>query len=144
MKDGEWDTYRQLLDDIVSQQSDKDKENCKKITQYLWNNREAAHLRCDESICGSCTESIVSHVLSERLSRSPLSWSEPGLTKMTMLRVYTGNGGQIVANDVRVSISKEDAKQEQNDFKHGWKKYKNYMERQIDLILSANYTDVFE
>lgn len=61
-----------------------------------------------------------------------------------MLRVYTGNGGQVVADDIRVSIGKDDAQQEQNDLKNGWKKYNNYMEQQIDLILSANYTDVFE
>ena len=116
---------------------------CKKVAGYLWNNREAAHLRCDENICGSCTESIVSHVLSERLSRSPFSWSEPGLAKMAMLRVYRKNGNRIVADDIRVSVSKEDAQQELKSLSHGWKKYNNYMNRQIDLILSADYSDIF-
>lgn len=144
LADGKWATYKKLLDDIADQQSGKNRDNCKKVTQYLWNNREAAHLRCDENICGSCTESIVSHVLSERLSRSPFSWSESGLAKMAMLRVYTKNGGRVVADDIRVSITKEDARQELKDLSHGWNKYNNYMSRQIDLILSADYTDVFE
>ena len=55
------------------------KENCKKVILYLWNNRQAAQFRYSPEICGSCTESLVSHVLSERLSRMPLAWSERGL-----------------------------------------------------------------
>ena len=144
LKAGNWDTYKKLLTDIISLQSDKDREKCKKIADYLWNNREAAHLRCDENICGSCTESIVSHVLSERLSRSPFSWSEPGLAKMAMLRVYRKNGNQIVADDIRVSVSKEDKQQDLNSLSNGWKKYNNYMNRQIDSILSVDYSELFD
>lgn len=66
---------------------------------YLWNNRQAAHLRYSPDICGSCTESLVSHVLSERLSRTPLAWSERGLEKMTMLVVYRKNGRKVTAKD---------------------------------------------
>jgi len=121
LKAGNWDTYKKLLKAIVSLQNDNNREKCKKVVQYLWNNREAAHLRCDETICGSCTEPIVSHVLSERLSRSPFSWSEPGLAKMAMLRVYRKNGNRIVADDIRVSVSKEDAQKELKSLSHGWK-----------------------
>ena len=144
LKDGNWDALRKLLDDIIAAQNDKDRVNCKKVTQYLWNNREAAHRRYDETICGSCTEPTVSHVLSERLSRSPFSWSEHGLAKMAMLRVYTRNGGRVVADDIRVSITKEEAKKELKTLRHGWKKYINYMNDQIGSILSADYSDVFE
>lgn len=144
LKAGNWDTYKKLLKAIVSLQNDNNREKCKKVVQYLWNNREAAHLRCDETICGSCTEPIVSHVLSERLSRSPFSWSELGLAKMAMLRVYRKNGNRIVADDIRVSVSKEDAQKELKSLSHGWKIYNNYMNRQIDLVLSADYSDIFE
>ena len=105
---------------------------CRKVAQYLGNNREAVYLRYDKSICGSCTESIVSHVLSERLSRSPFSWFKPSLAKMAMLQVYTMNGGRVVADDIRVSTSKEDAQQELKSLSHDWKKYNNYMDRQIE------------
>lgn len=49
---------------------------------------------------GSCTEAMVSHVLSERLSRNPMGWSEAGLSKMSMLRVFVVNGGKVQPADV--------------------------------------------
>jgi hypothetical protein len=49
---------------------------------------------------GSCTEAMISHVLSERLSRNPMGWSKAGLSKMAMIRVYVMNGGKIEAADV--------------------------------------------
>jgi hypothetical protein len=49
---------------------------------------------------GSCTEAMVSHVLSERFSRNPMGWSKAGLSKMAMIRVFVMNGGSIVPADV--------------------------------------------
>jgi hypothetical protein len=49
---------------------------------------------------GSCTEAMVSHVLSERFSRSPMGWSKKGLSKMAAIRVFTMNGGRIEPADV--------------------------------------------
>jgi hypothetical protein len=51
---------------------------------------------------GSCTEAMVSHVLSERFSRNPMGWSRPGLSKMAMIRVFVMNGGRIEPADVTV------------------------------------------
>ena len=48
--------------------------------------------RYTEDIMGSCTEGLVSHIYSERLSRDPMGWSEAGLNRMAELRVYTRNG----------------------------------------------------
>jgi hypothetical protein len=56
---------------------------------------------------GSCTEAMVSHVLSERLSRSPMGWSRAGLSKMAMIRVYVMNGGGIEPADVTAWKGKE-------------------------------------
>ena len=106
-------------------QDDKHREKCKKVIVYLWKHRRAIQLRLSLDICGSCTESIVSHVLSERLSRSPLAWSERGLQKMAMLRVYAKNGGVVSSKDIRVSLSKEDAKIESATLRNGWSKYFN-------------------
>ena len=50
---------------------------------------------------GSCTEGLVSHVLSERLSRDPMGWSEKGLGKVAKLRVYIKNGGEITAQELK-------------------------------------------
>jgi hypothetical protein len=50
---------------------------------------------------GSCTEAMVSHVLSERFSRSPMGWSREGLSKMAAIRVFAMNGGRIEPIDVK-------------------------------------------
>ena len=144
LKDGNWKTYKKLLEDIYALQTDKDRKNCKDVIRYLWNNRQAAHLRYDSEICGSCTESLVSHVLSERLSRTPLAWSELGLANMTMLVVYCKNGQKITAKDIRVSLNRDEQRREASFRRNGWEKYNNYMNRQLDLILDADWANAFE
>lgn len=144
LRDGNWKTYKKLLETIYTLQTGKDRENCKKVILYLWNNRQAAHLRYSPDICGSCTESLVSHVLSERLSRTPLAWSELGLEKMAMLVVYRKNGGIITTKDIRVSLTREEHDSEALLRREGWNKYNSYMNRQIDLILSTDWADAFE
>ena len=143
LKEGKWETCKKLLKDIYALQDDKRKTGCKEVAGYLWRHRQAIQLRLSLDICGSCTEPIVSHVLSERLSRSPLAWSERGLKNMTMLRVYAKNGGVISAKDIRVSLSKEDAKREIDSLRGGWSKYNRYLNRQIDLILNTDWTTAF-
>ena len=144
LRDGNWKTYKKLLWNIYAMQTDKDKESSKAVIRYLWNNRQAAHLRRDSNICGSCTESLVSHVLSERLSRTPLAWSEHGLTQMTMLVVYRKNGQAVSAKDIRVSLNHDEQSREAALRRNGWNKYNNYMDRQLDLILSADWVSAFE
>ena len=101
-------------------------------------------MRYASDICGSCTESLVSHVLSERLSRTPLAWSEQGLAKMTMLVVYHKNGQKVSAKDIRISLNRDEQKKETERFRGGWEKYNSYMDRQVDSILSADWASVFE
>ena len=144
LKDGNWKTYKKLLGDIYTLQTGKDRESCKKVILYLWNNRQAAHLRYSPDICGSCTESLVSHVLSERLSRTPLAWSERGLEKMTMLVVFRKNGRKVTARDIRVSLTREEQDREVLLHRDGWNKYNGYMNRQIDSILDTDWTAAFE
>ena len=144
LRDGNWKSYKKLLETIYALQTGKDRENCKKVILYLWNNRRAAHLRYSPDICGSCTESLVSHVLSERLSRTPLAWSERGLEKMAMLVVYRKNGRKITAKDIRVSLTREELDREALLHRDGWDKYNNYMNRQIDSILDTDWVGAFE
>lgn len=144
LKKGNWETYRKLLKAIYAQQSEKDKGSCGAVITYLWNNRKAAQLRYSPEICGSCTEALVSHVLSERLSRTPLAWSEQGLRKMTMLVVYHKNGGCVTEKDIRVTLSREAQDREALLLHNGWDKYNNYMNRQIDLILDTDWSTAFE
>ena len=144
LKDGNWKTYKKLLGNIYALQTDKDRENSKAVIRYLWNNRQAAHLRYDSGICGSCTESLVSHVLSERLSRTPLAWSERGLAQMTMLVVYNKNGQAVSASDIRVSLNRDEQSREASLRRNGWDKYNNYMDRQLDFTLSADWATAFQ
>ena len=144
LKDGNWKTYKKLLGNIYALQTGKDRENSKAVIRYLWNNRQAAHLRYDSGICGSCTESLISHVLSERLSRTPLAWSERGLAQMTMLVVYNKNGQTVSAGDIRVSLNRDEQDREASLRRYGWDKYNNYMDRQLDWILSSDWTGAFE
>ena len=144
LRDGNWKTYKKLLETIYVLQTGKDRERCRPVISYLWNNRQAAHLRYSSDICGSCTESLVSHVLSERLSRTPLAWSERGLEKMTMLVIYRKNGGKVTTKDIRVSLTREAQNREALLRRDGWNKYNSYMIRQIDSFLNTNWADVFE
>ncbi len=144
LKDGNWKTYKKLLGNIYALQTDKDRESSKAVIRYLWNNRQAAHLRYDSGICGSCTESLVSHVLSERLSRTPLAWSERGLAQMTMLVVYNKNGQAVSASDIRVSLNRDEQGREVSLRRNGWDKYNNYMDRQLDLTLNADWATAFQ
>ena len=144
LRDGKWETYEKLLGDIYKLQTGKDREHSKEVILYLWKNRESAHLRYDPDICGSCTESMISHVLSERLSRTPLAWSEQGLANMTMLVIYRKNGKRVTAKDIRVSMSRDEQRREASLRSKGWEKYNNYLDKQLDLILSADWAGVFE
>lgn len=82
------------------------------------------------NVCGSCTEPLVSHVLAERLSRTPCAWSERGLDVMTMLRAYRANGCKVTRKDINTGIA--DREQEQKDLKlrkeKGYEKYGKYFE----------------
>ena len=70
---------------------------------YLMNNWDEIVNRSALDVPGSCTEGLVSHVLSERLSRDPMGWSEEGLGKLAKLRVYVKNGGEITANAFKMN-----------------------------------------
>lgn len=57
--------------------------------------------RESKDMTGSCTEAMISHVLSERFSRDPMGWSDKGLGALAKLRVYVKNGGRIEAKDFK-------------------------------------------
>lgn len=65
---------------------------------YILNNWTAARvrLRHEEGVIGSSTEGHVYHVLSSRMSTKPMGWSVVGASKMTELRAYYLNGGDML------------------------------------------------
>ncbi|NLZ27344.1 MAG: ISLre2 family transposase [Firmicutes bacterium] len=79
----------------------KQEKRVREFLQYVVNNWDGIVQRYTKGIVGSCTEGLVSHVYSERLSRNPMGWSEAGLNKMAELRVYTRNGCRVSGEDFK-------------------------------------------
>lgn len=65
---------------------------------YIMSNWGAAKLRLKHKngVKGSSTEGHVSHVLSARMSSRPMGWSRTGAEKMSELRAYALNGGDML------------------------------------------------
>jgi len=90
----------------------KDLEELKEFQTYLLSNWEACVNAYKEDMGGSCTEGLVSHILSERFSRNPMGWSEEGLGKLSILRVYLENGGKIKAEHFKASYENDERHKE--------------------------------
>jgi len=86
-----------------------------------------------EGSIGSCTEAMVSHVLSQRFSRSPMGWSKEGLSKMAMIRVYVCNGGKVEPADTTAWKRKSD----KNSVIAKYDKYEALVKEQQDKILKG-------
>ena len=65
---------------------------------YIQSNWTSAKIRLSErsSICGCSAEGHVSHVLASRMSSRPMGWSRLGCDKMSHLRAYYYNGGDML------------------------------------------------
>lgn len=74
---------------------DKKRKRLEDNLKYILNQWDGVVERYKDGSVGSCTEAMISHVLSERLSRDPMGWSEDGLKAMASLRVYVKNGGKV-------------------------------------------------
>jgi hypothetical protein len=98
---------------------------------YILSNWDAIQRRQEEGMQGSCTEALISHVLSERLSRNPMGWSEDGLAQMAMLRVYRANGERVRAENIKASPRLKEKKAPRDI-----EKYREIAERQGKELLS--------
>ena len=65
------------------------------LRTYLMNHWEAIVRRFSLNLPGCCTEGLVSHLLSERVSRDPQGWGKEGLGALTSLRIFCENGGSV-------------------------------------------------
>lgn len=65
--------------------------------RYLKNNWKGIRRRVNGSdgVTGSSTEGHVSHVLSARMSSRPMGWSREGANRLSRLRIYWVNGGDM-------------------------------------------------
>ena len=87
---------------------------------------------------GSCTEPLISHTLSECLSKNPLAWSKEGLGKMAMLRIFEENGGKITSEHIRISRDKSKRRKDFNVLRNGLEIYNKYAEEQVKSVFAAN------
>lgn len=88
----------EYIQELLQEELTKDEaEKIRKFAVYLLGNWEEIRRRiAEDSLPGSCTEGLISHVLSDRFSRDPLGWSEEVLGKLVMIRLYLKNGGELV------------------------------------------------
>jgi hypothetical protein len=72
----------------------KEVEACRK---YIQNNWLGIIVRYEDAGAdwGCSAEGQISHVLSARESSCPMGWSKIGVHKMTQLRIFTRNGGNV-------------------------------------------------
>ena len=85
---------RILIESLESSLEDaSEREKLAAFAGYLKNNWDALVRRYQGDLPGSCTEGLVSHVLSERFSRNPMGWSREVLGKLSKVRVFRLNGG---------------------------------------------------
>ena len=132
-----YEAFERYCEKIFSKQStEKGQEKVRKFVEYCANHWSAIVARMSKETCGSCTEPQVSHVLSDRLSRNPIAWSKDGLNRMTMLVVYTKNGGKVCAKDVRIRVNE----QAMADFhEDGYARYSDYAKKQSDEMLNVKH-----
>ena len=67
-------------------------------------------IKKEEGVMGSNTENHISHVLSARMSSRPMGWSKEGADKVSQLRIYWKNSGEI--NEQLHGQMEEDKKEE--------------------------------
>ena len=131
IKENRFESFAVYCSSISKKQDEKSRKKLEEIVNYFQNNWDSIVERLNGNHCGSCTEPLVSHILSERLSRNPLAWSKEGLGKMAMLRVFEENGGKVTADHIRISRSKSDRTKDFYALKNGFEIYNKYAEEQI-------------
>jgi len=78
----------------------------KKYFANQWQGIEA-HDIYKEKLTGCCQEGQVHHTLSERLSTDAKVWVEDGIDKMSQLRAYTQNGGDVYQKIIDITTTEK-------------------------------------
>ena len=126
----------------VKQTTDDARQKVLDFVSYCANHWSAIVARMSKETCGSCTEPLVSHVLSDRLSRDPIAWSKDGLNRMTMLVAYSKNGGRISSENVRIRLNRASRS---NFIEDGYAIYCDYAMKQADDVLKVKHDwSIFE
>lgn len=103
----------EIKEDEQLERNTKQLENrLKKIKEtktYLMNQWEGieSHDTYKDKLTGCCQEGQVHHTLSERLSTDAKVWSEDGIDKVSQLRAFRQNGGDIYEKIVDISTAEK-------------------------------------
>ena len=143
--ENKYDLFALYCSSISQKQDEKGRKKLEETVSYFKSNWDSIVERVNGVHCGSCTEPLVSHILSERLSRNPLAWSKEGLEKMAMLRVFKENGGKVTADHIRISRSKTDRTKDHYALQNGFAIYNKYAEKQIKAAFGGKHDwSIFE
>lgn len=97
LEKGERKRLKEWVKEKEEKVGEKEKKQLEEGLGYIEKNWKGIRMRIkkEEGVIGSSTESHVSHVLSERMSSRPMGWSRKGAGKLSRLRIYWKNGGEM-------------------------------------------------
>ncbi|MDD5903483.1 MAG: hypothetical protein PUC64_00725 [Clostridium sp.] len=78
VREKDFDTFIRFCALIDEKQDKKGKKALAELVNYFHNNWDSIVGRLNGGHCGRCTEPLISHILSERISRKPLRGAESG------------------------------------------------------------------
>lgn len=99
MRRGTKSDFNQVVEEImICTVEESAQKRVMKSAGYFLSNWSAARIRLRKpnGIVGSSTEGHVSHVLASRMSSRPMGWSKTGVDRMSRLRAYWWNGGDML------------------------------------------------
>ena len=115
-----FDAYEEFIGKLYNTSiNDTTMKNISDGDTYFRNNFESICIRFsgDENVIGCSAEGHISHILASRMSSRPMGWTIDGANKLTKLRLYKLNGGDIYtlvkANDLaRQSVTLKSSHEE--------------------------------
>jgi hypothetical protein len=119
---------------VPGKERDRKIRSISEAASYLLARWDAVMNMRREGSIGSCTEAMVSHVLSERFSRSPMGWSKHGIAKMAQIRVYQANGGRVLPSDIGAGKGTNDRRRGVPPFV---RKYEELVKRQQEAVFAG-------
>jgi hypothetical protein len=132
--------------------SESKKEVVRNARRYMLNNWDGIEIKAEKGheIVGCSAEGHVSHVFSDRLSSRPKGWSKLGAAKMSELRIYKKNGGNVydlvMAQKVKERNEKKVQVQERiiRSLRNSSTKYENIINTRITVIDKGHKTGLYK
>lgn len=99
IRSGTKEEFKDTVETILEYaEEEKTRKRISDSARFILSNWTAARLRLrkGKGVVGSSTEGHVSHVLASRMSSRPMGWSKTGVDRMSRLRVYWWNKGDML------------------------------------------------